>query len=408
MFEGPVNEVHARYRLATRKQLAGESLEDYVRALKALSAECNFKAVTASQYQEELVRDAFVSGLQSQIIRQRLLESKACDLASLLDVARVVDSAQKGSESYLLSTHANTTAASSVANDCRQSDDVDTPGNPCATITTKKKTHCFFCGRFKHERASCPAREAECRKCGKRGHFAKVCRSAPAAQNSACPSDQRSSTACLAVSHPKRRRSRRPVALSSCANFPNSLSKAVIAALSNGREVRCLVDSGSSESVVHPRIVKAFGLKTCRSRVAVRMASGSSTVSALGHTSANPLLKGRCYEDVRLVVLPNLCADGILGQDFQRLHESLTLTYGRNLPPLTIRSLAFLKVSPPRLFAHLSADCHPIATRLRRFSRDDMTFIRKEVQKLLNEGIIEPSNSPWRAQVLIVKDERRK
>ncbi|CDW60358.1 hypothetical protein TTRE_0000872801, partial [Trichuris trichiura] len=144
MFERPVNEVHARYRLATRKQLAGESLEDYVRALKALSAECNFKAVTASQYQEELVRDAFVSGLQSHIIRQRLLESKACDLASLLDVARVVDSAQKGSESYLLSTHANTTAASAGASDCRQFDDVDSPGNPCATITTKK-TRCFFC-----------------------------------------------------------------------------------------------------------------------------------------------------------------------------------------------------------------------------------------------------------------------
>uniref|UniRef100_A0A5S6Q597 RNA-directed DNA polymerase n=1 Tax=Trichuris muris TaxID=70415 RepID=A0A5S6Q597_TRIMR len=394
MFEKPVNEVHARHRLATRKQQAGESLEDFLRALKALGAECNFKAVTASQYQEELVRDAFVSGLQSQTIRQRLLESKACDLASLLDVARVLDSAQKSSQTYLPSTGADMTVASTAVDDRREHDSAGALQEPLVAVATKK-TRCFFCGRSKHERTLCPAREAICRKCSKRGHFAKVCRSAPAVHSSACPLDQSGSSACLAVSHAKRST---PIVLSSCANFPSSLSKAVIAVLLNGREVSCLIDSGSSESFVHPRIVKAFGLKTCRSRVPVRMASVSSTVTALGHTTATLLVKGRTYENVRLVVLPNLCVDVILGQDFQRLHESLTLSYGGELPPLTICSLAVLKVSPPRLFAHLSSDCHPIATRSRRFSRDDMAFIRKEVHRLLNEGVIEASNSPWRAQ----------
>ena len=38
----------------------------------------------------------------------------------------------------------------------------------------------------------------------------------------------------------------------------------------------------------------------------------------------------------------------------------------------------------------------------------DMQFIREEVEKLLAQGIIEPSWSPWRAQVLVTKDERHK
>ncbi|KFD63456.1 hypothetical protein M514_10596 [Trichuris suis] len=340
MFEKPVNEVHARHRLATRKQLAGESLEDFLRALKALSAECSFKAVSASQYQEEVVRDAFVSGLQSQTIRQRLLESKACDLASLLDIARVLDSAQKSVETYLVPMRADTTVASTGPEDRRELDNASALEEPCAALAMKK-TRCFFCGLSKHERTLCPARDAVCRRCSKKGHFAKVCRSAPAVQSSACPPDQP-------------------------------------------------------------------GLNTCRSRMPVRMASASSTVTALGRTTATLLVKGHIYENVRLVVLPNLCVDVILGQDFQGLHESLTLTYGGDLPPLTICALAVLKVSPPRLFAHLSADCRPIATRSRRFSREDMAFIWSEVQRLLNEGVIEHSNSPWRAQVLVARDEKRK
>ncbi|KFD50088.1 hypothetical protein M513_09048 [Trichuris suis] len=334
--------LHARHRLATRKQLGGEPLEDFLRALKALSAECSFKAVSASQYQEEVVRDAFVSGLQSQTTRQRLLESKACDLASLLDIARVLHSAQKSVETYLLPMRADTTVASTGAGDRRELDNANALEEPCAALAMKK-TRCFFCGLSKHERTLCPARDAVCRRCSKKGHFAKVCRSAPAVQSSACPPDQPGSAACLAVSHAKRTMPGSPTAPISCANFPSSLSKAVISVSLNGREVSCLIDSGSSESFVHPRVVKALGLNTCRSRMPVRMASASSTVTALGRTTATLLVKGRIYENVRLLVLPNLCVDVILGQDFQGLHESLTLTYGGDLPPLTICALAVLK-----------------------------------------------------------------
>ncbi|KFD64018.1 hypothetical protein M514_08655 [Trichuris suis] len=187
---------------------------------------------------------------------------------------------------------------------CRSPPAVQSLEEPCAALATKR-TGCFLCGRSKHERTLCPAREAVCRKSSERGHFAKVCRSAPAVQSSACPDGAGS-----------------PIEPTSCANFASSLSKAIIAVSLNGREVSCLIDSGNSESFIHLREVRAFGLKTCRPRVPVRMASASSTVTALGHTTASLLVKGHIYENVRLVVLPNSCVDVILGQDFQSLHES--------------------------------------------------------------------------------------
>ena len=65
-------------------------------------------------------------------------------------------------------------------------------------------------------------------------------------------------------------------------------------------------------------------------------------------------------------------------------------------------------VESPPLFGNLTPDCHPIATRSRHYSQDDKRFIRSEIEKLLSEGIIEESNSPWRAQVLVTKNENHK
>ena len=70
----PVNEIYARHCLNTSRQNEGESLEDFLQRLKILSNDCNFADVTASQCKEAAIRDAFITGLGSPYIKQRLLE----------------------------------------------------------------------------------------------------------------------------------------------------------------------------------------------------------------------------------------------------------------------------------------------------------------------------------------------
>ena len=109
-----------------------------------------------------------------------------------------------------------------------------------------------------------------------------------------------------------------------------------------------------------------------------------------------------------------LCADVILGQDFMRLHESVVFKTGGVRDSLVIDKndqyccVAPANVTPPRIFQHMISDCKPIAAKSRRYSRADDEFVSLEVEKLLEEGIIEPSLSPWRAQVVVTKDERHK
>ena len=113
-------------------------------------------------------------------------------------------------------------------------------------------------------------------------------------------------------------------------------------------------------------------------------------------------LQDRIYENVRFTILEDLCTDVILGTDFQEQHESIVIKYGGDEPSLTLCALPFLAAEPPFLFSNLTEDCGPIATKSRRHSSEDREFIEKETRRLLQEGIVEPSNSPWRVQALVV------
>ena len=88
-------------------------MDEYLQALKTLSKDCNFKDVTAAQHQEESVRDLFISGLQSSLIRQCLLENKTLEWATVFDQARALDSALKSSELYSVSSGSSFSATAS-------------------------------------------------------------------------------------------------------------------------------------------------------------------------------------------------------------------------------------------------------------------------------------------------------
>ena len=65
-------------------------------------------------------------------------------------------------------------------------------------------------------------------------------------------------------------------------------------------------------------------------------------------------------------------------------------------------------MSPPPLFEDLDPNCTPIIRESRRYSAKGCKFIVEEVERLLSEGIIELSSSPWRAQVVATRNERHK
>ena len=103
-----------------------------------------------------------------------------------------------------------------------------------------------------------------------------------------------------------------------------------------------------------------------------------------------------------------MCSDVILGHEFLQNHSGLEMDFGGDRPPLKICGLAEVKVPAPFLFRNLTPDCKPVAIRSRHYSMADKKFIEAEIGRMLAEGIIRQSNSPWRAQVLVTSGENHK
>jgi len=63
---------------------------------------------------------------------------------------------------------------------------------------------------------------------------------------------------------------------------------------------------------------------------------------------------------------------------------------------------------PVRLFEHIAPDCRPVASKSRNYSPSDRAFIATQTAQMLRDGIIKPSTSPWRAQVVVVNNSNHR
>ena len=84
----------------------------------------------------------------------------------------------------------------------------------------------------------------------------------------------------------------------------------------NNMKVNALIDSGSSESYIHPNIVDKLNLtvQPCHSNVS--MASGTHKCEIVGKVSVNFNIENHQYKNVSLQIMENLYIDIILGLDF--------------------------------------------------------------------------------------------
>ena len=132
-----------------------------------------------------------------------------------------------------------------------------------------------------------------------------------------CQSTKQKSSAFLEIGH---------LATSlTCSAKTHSLAKSCIDIMINGSVVNALVDSGSTDNFFNPKQVQRLSLTILPSRETVSMASFSLSTKMQGYCFATIVLHDQTYEDVKLYVLPNFCADVILGQNWQSNHQSVTI-----------------------------------------------------------------------------------
>ena len=367
------SEIYARHVLTTYRQENGQTIDQYVQKLRELVGDCNYTAATAEVRQDEAIRDSFITGLLSSHIRERLLEHQTLSLVQALNMARALETAQRHSLSYLPESVQTPCAVAPTLQSVSESSDIEQSKDQSTLAVTNSK--CFFCGQNRHPRTICPARDAVCKLCGKQGHFQRVCRSGKSRQSRNVISGSLLSSLTIAAA-------------------PKCLQKATSDIIVNGINLQALIDTGSSESYVSAKVVGTYRWKIFKSKSKISMANTKHTSDTQGHCLVHILFKDSHYHNFKLSILPNLCADILLGHDFLNLHQKLEIPFDGHKPSISLCSLTAANVPLPALFGNLSSNCKPITTKSRRHSHSDELFIRQKVQKLLHDGIIEPSTSP--------------
>ena len=394
LFVKKPNQIFSRHLLATRKQQHGESLREFMQALEVLSKDCQCKAVSAENYRKELCRDAFINGLQSQMIRQRLLENDTLDLKTAFDQASALDVAHRNSLAYDPALTA--VAHSRELPTQKQPDILSTPGShqQVNIAAFSKSRKCYFCGYDYHDRSQCPARESTCNHCGKPGHFMRVCKSKRRNQQVAAAMSGESQLCSL----------RSP--------SPHGLRSATIPITIMGTEICALIDSGSTDNYIKASVAKSLQLEILPTNKEISMAQTSLSCIIRGVCTTNIIIDHHEYKSVAFGIMDNLCTDAILGQAYQRRHNRVVIEYGGRqkdlvLPKSVSGALPAALVPPETLFPNLLKSCKPIAVKSRRYCEADKTFIASEIAKLLEDDVIETSRSPWRAQIVIVRNDRK-
>ncbi len=166
------NTIFERANFNMRKQEDGEPVDAFVTELYALAEHCGYGAL-----HDELIRDRLVVGLRDVKLSERLQLNADLTLDTAVTQARqseTVKRQQSALRAGLLKP--DTTIGSVQRRNPPNAQGKQRPKQGGGTQWSSTRA-CYRCGKSpSHHWKECPAMEATCRKCGKRGHFQKVCR----------------------------------------------------------------------------------------------------------------------------------------------------------------------------------------------------------------------------------------
>jgi hypothetical protein len=184
-----------RFKFGKRTQQQGETVSQYLAELRKLASTCKFTCCL-----EERLRDQLIIGLNNAQSQKRLFtEDDDVKLAKVISIALAQESAVAstvvvrelsseipgtvhkvlGSGSERQQT--GQTAKWAKSGPDRRSEDPDEDDRGRGSGIRRS---CVNCGSYKHfQGKDCPAKDRECRECGKMGHFARCCRSNPESED---------------------------------------------------------------------------------------------------------------------------------------------------------------------------------------------------------------------------------
>ena len=172
------NVIFERSKFNRRIQQPGESVDSFITALHCLAEHCQY-----GNLRGEMIRDRIVVGLLDENLSMKLQLDPELTLEKATAAARQHESVRQQQEvirggqtpvSVEAAVQSKRPGELQISQPKSNSKQFTPPQNP---YKQPQKLSCTRCGKAPfHPRHQCPAREAECHKCRKIGHFQSMCR----------------------------------------------------------------------------------------------------------------------------------------------------------------------------------------------------------------------------------------
>jgi hypothetical protein len=141
----------------TRKQGPSEKVDTFITDLRILAKSCEFENL-----HDSLIRERIVCGINSDIVRGRLLRESDLTLQRSIDICRAAETSS--CQLHVISTGRTEASINFVRK-----------GGKVTKVDKQKHANCSKCGR-KHEIKNSPAFGKQCHKCKGKNHFSKMCK----------------------------------------------------------------------------------------------------------------------------------------------------------------------------------------------------------------------------------------
>ena len=172
------NVIFERARFNRRNQLPGESSEQYIMALYSLAAYCNYGAL-----EPEMIRDRLVVGIRDSSLSERLQLDAEFTLEKAKKSIHQREAVQQqqqvlkgaGEPSGLEALHHDRYAKRQRGRQQHRGT-THSGGRAKQNSTSHSGTKpCTRCGKGTHPRDKCPATDAVCHRCHRKGHYGAMC-----------------------------------------------------------------------------------------------------------------------------------------------------------------------------------------------------------------------------------------